>query len=93
VYARPTICAREAKLAQVTEEHFRTDAKKYFRMLEDSFQQVQKCVLGLVMTQQSVNTSFGNLNCELKASDLDFISSVPKTGLCKKRNKTVSIKS
>jgi hypothetical protein len=42
VYDRPDICARVAKLAQVTEQHFRTDAKKYFRMLEDCFQQVQK---------------------------------------------------
>jgi hypothetical protein len=42
VYARPDICARVAKLAQVTEQHFRTDAKKYFRMLEDCFQQVRK---------------------------------------------------
>jgi hypothetical protein len=41
VYARPDICAI-AKLAQVTEQHFRTDAKKYFRMLEDCFQQVRK---------------------------------------------------
>jgi hypothetical protein len=28
VYARPDVCARVAKLAQVTEQHFRTDAKK-----------------------------------------------------------------
>jgi hypothetical protein len=40
VYARPDICTRVAKLAQVTEQSFRTDAKKYFRMLEDCFQQV-----------------------------------------------------
>jgi hypothetical protein len=42
VYARPDVCAQVAKLAQVTEQHFRTDAKKYFRLLEDCFQQVQK---------------------------------------------------
>jgi hypothetical protein len=42
VYARPDVCARVAKLDQVTEQHFRTDAKTYFRMLEDCFQQVQK---------------------------------------------------
>jgi Reverse transcriptase (RNA-dependent DNA polymerase) len=42
VYARPDICARVVKLAQVTEQHFRTDAQKYFRMLEDGFQQVRK---------------------------------------------------
>jgi hypothetical protein len=42
VYARPDVCARVAKLAQVTEQNFRTDAKKYFLMLEDCFQQVQK---------------------------------------------------
>jgi hypothetical protein len=41
VYARPDICARVAKIAQVTEQHFQTDAKKYFRMLEDRFQHVQ----------------------------------------------------
>jgi hypothetical protein len=40
-YARPDVCARVAKLAQVTEQHFRTDAKKYFRKLEDCFQHVQ----------------------------------------------------
>jgi hypothetical protein len=28
VYARPDVCARVAKLAKVTEQHFRTDAKK-----------------------------------------------------------------
>jgi hypothetical protein len=39
VYAKPDICARVAKLAQVTKQHFRTDAKKYFRMLQDYFQQ------------------------------------------------------
>jgi hypothetical protein len=42
VYARPDICARVAELAQDTEQHVRTDAKKYFRMLEDCFQQVRK---------------------------------------------------
>jgi hypothetical protein len=36
VYARTDICARVAKLAQITEQH------KYFRMLEDCFQQVRK---------------------------------------------------
>jgi hypothetical protein len=39
MYAKPDICARVAKLAQVTDQHFRTDAKKHFRMLEDYFQQ------------------------------------------------------
>jgi hypothetical protein len=42
VYARPDICARVAKLAQVTEQHLRTDAIEYFRILEDCFQQVRK---------------------------------------------------
>jgi hypothetical protein len=42
VYVRPDICARVAKLAQVTEQHFRTDAKENFQMLEDCFQQVRK---------------------------------------------------
>jgi hypothetical protein len=38
-------------------------------------------VLGLAKSQQSVKTSFGKVVCELKAAELDFPSSVPKTGL------------
>jgi hypothetical protein len=30
VYSRPHVCARVAKLAQVTEQHFRTDARSIF---------------------------------------------------------------
>jgi hypothetical protein len=37
-------------------------------------------VLGLAKSQQSVKTSFGKGVCELKAAELDFPSSVPKTG-------------
>jgi hypothetical protein len=40
-----------------------------------------KVVLGLAKSQQSVKTSFGKVVCELKATELDFPSSVPKTGL------------
>jgi hypothetical protein len=42
VYARPDICARVAKLAQVTEQQFRTDEKYCFRVLEDCSLYVQK---------------------------------------------------
>jgi hypothetical protein len=38
-------------------------------------------MLGLAKSQQSVKTSFGKVVCELKAAELDFPSSVPKTGL------------
>jgi hypothetical protein len=38
-------------------------------------------VLGLAKSQQSVKTSFGKVVCELKAAELDFPSSVLKTGL------------
>jgi hypothetical protein len=38
-------------------------------------------LLGLAKSQQSVKTSFGKVVCELKAAELDFPSSVPKTGL------------
>jgi hypothetical protein len=38
-------------------------------------------LLGLAKSQQSVKTSFGKVVCELKATELDFPSSVPKTGL------------
>jgi hypothetical protein len=38
-------------------------------------------MLGLAKSQQSVKTSFGKVVCELKATELDFRSSVPKTGL------------
>jgi hypothetical protein len=38
-------------------------------------------LLGLAKSQQSVKTSFGKVDCELKAAELDFPSSVPKTGL------------
>jgi hypothetical protein len=41
---------------------------------------VQICVLGLAKSQQSVKTSFGKVVCELKAAELDFPSSVAKTG-------------
>jgi hypothetical protein len=37
--------------------------------------------LGLAKSQQSVKTSFGKVVCELKAAELDFPSSGPKTGL------------
>jgi hypothetical protein len=42
---------------------------------------VEKYLLGLAKSQQSVKTSFGKVVCELKAAELDFPSSVPKTGL------------
>jgi hypothetical protein len=52
-------------------------------------------VLGLAKSQQSVKTSFGKVVCELKATELDFPSSVPKTGLyrglCRQRIQAVSI--
>jgi hypothetical protein len=38
-------------------------------------------ILGLAKSQQSVKTSFGKVVCELKATELDFPSLVPKTGL------------
>jgi hypothetical protein len=38
-------------------------------------------VLGLAKSQQSAKTGFGKVVCELKATELDFPSSVPKTGL------------
>jgi hypothetical protein len=38
-------------------------------------------LLGLAKSQQYVKTSFGKVVCELKATELDFPSSVLKTGL------------
>jgi hypothetical protein len=38
-------------------------------------------LLGLAKSQQSVKTSFRKVVCELKAAELDFPSSVLKTGL------------
>jgi hypothetical protein len=48
-------------------------------------------LLGLANSQQSVNASFGKVVCELKAAELDFPSSVPKTGLYKQGIQAVSI--
>jgi hypothetical protein len=42
---------------------------------------VKVMMLGLAKSQQSVKTSFGKVVCELKAAELDFPNSVPKTGL------------
>jgi hypothetical protein len=43
------------------------------------------------MTQQSVKTSFGKVVCELKAAELDFPSSMPKTGFYRQGIQAVSI--
>jgi hypothetical protein len=40
-----------------------------------------RSLLGLAKSQQSVKASFGKVVCELKATELDFPSAVPKTGL------------
>jgi hypothetical protein len=43
-------------------------------------------VLGLAKSQQSVKTIFGKVVCELKATELDFPTPVPKTDLYRKWN-------
>jgi hypothetical protein len=48
-------------------------------------------MLGLAKSQQSVKTSFGKVVCELKAAELDFPSSVPKTGSYRQGIQAVSI--
>jgi hypothetical protein len=47
--------------------------------------------LGLAKSQQSVTTSFGKVVCERKAAELDFPSSVPKTGLYREYKQSQSI--
>jgi hypothetical protein len=49
-------------------------------------------ILRLAKSQQSVKTSFGKVVCELKAAELDCLSSVPKTGLYRQGIQAVSIK-
>jgi hypothetical protein len=49
-------------------------------------------MLGLARSQQSVKTNFGEVVCELKAAELDFSSSVPKTGLYRQGIQAVSMK-
>jgi hypothetical protein len=48
-------------------------------------------MLGLAKSQQSVKTSFGKVVCALKAAELDFPNSVPKTSLYRQGIQAVSI--